>query len=137
MSRWLKEVDIKRYPDDVRITPTNNTVSIADYSAQIMKHMPNKSLDITKKTLLYYKEGVYLPQDRDRRENNTDTEADRTDKNLGSRIVDFHEQLGKRNFYRIPLKFFTDLGLVNFTHNTDTKFIFMLEINLNKLSEQN
>ena len=137
LSRWPKEVDIKRYPDDVRITPTNNTVSIADYSAQIMKHRPNKSLDITKKTLLYDKEGVYLPQDRDRRQNNTDTEADRTDKNLGSRIIDFHEQLAKKNFYRIPLKFFTDLGLVNFTHNTDTKFIFMLEINLNKQSEQN
>ena len=93
---WLKEVDIKRYPDDVRITPTNNTVSIADYYAQKIKHMPNKSLDTIKKTLLYDKEEVYLPQDRDRRVNNTDTEADRTDKNLGSRITDFHNQLGKK-----------------------------------------
>ena len=37
---WLKEVDIKRYLDDVRITQTKSTVRIADYSAQIMKHMP-------------------------------------------------------------------------------------------------
>ena len=57
LSRWPKEVDIKRYPDDVRITPTNNTVSIADYYAQKIKHMPNKSFDNIKKTLLYDKEG--------------------------------------------------------------------------------
>ena len=134
---WLKEVDIKRYPDDVRITPTNNTVSIADYSAQIMKHMPNKSLDTTKKILLYDKEGVFLPADRDRTLNYTNTDGDRTDKNLGSRITGFHYQFGKNIFYRIPLKFFADLGLVNFTNNTDTKFIFGLENNLNKLFEDN
>ena len=50
-ARWLKEVDIKRYTDDVRITPTNNTVSITNYSAQIMKHMTNKSLDTFKKNI--------------------------------------------------------------------------------------
>ena len=99
--------------------------------------MPNKSLDTIKKTLLYNKEGVFLPADRDRRLSDTNTDADRTDKNLGSRITDFRDQLGKNFFYRIPLKFFTDLGLVNFTHSSDTKFIFTLESNLNKLLEDN
>ena len=105
-ARWLKEVDIKRYPDDVRITPTNNTVCIADFSAQIMKHMLNKSLDTIKKTLLYDKEGVFLPRDRDRRLNDTNTDADRTDKNLGSRIIDFHDQLGKKIFLQNSPKIF-------------------------------
>ena len=59
---WLKEVDIKRYPDDVRITPTNNTVSIADYSAQIMKHMPNKSLDTIKKRCYMIKKECFYMQ---------------------------------------------------------------------------
>ena len=80
---------------------------------------------------------MLLPADRARRLNDTNTDADRTDKNLGSRITDFHDQLGKNFFYRIPLKFFTDLGLVNFTHSSDTKFIFTLESNLNKLLEDN
>ena len=31
--------------------------------------------------------------------------------------------------------FFTDLSLLNFAHNTDTKFMFTLESNLNKLFE--
>ena len=42
--RWLKETDIRRYPDDVRILPTNNTISIADYAANQLKHLPDKSL---------------------------------------------------------------------------------------------
>ena len=99
--------------------------------------MPNKSLNTIKKTLLYDKEGVFLPTDTDRRLNDANTDADRTDKNLESRITNFHNQLGKRIFYRIPLKFFTDLGLVNFTHNTGTKFMFSLENNLNKLFKDN
>ena len=49
---------------------------------------------------------MLLPADRDRRLNDTNTDADRTDKNLGSRITDFHNQLGKKIFYRIPLKFY-------------------------------
>ena len=31
---WLKEIDIRRYPDDVRILPTNNTVEVCNYAAQ-------------------------------------------------------------------------------------------------------
>ena len=33
-ARWLKEIDIRRYPDDVRILPTNNTVEVIIYAAQ-------------------------------------------------------------------------------------------------------
>ena len=28
---WLKEIDARRYPDDVRILPINNTVEIYRY----------------------------------------------------------------------------------------------------------
>ena len=41
---WLKEIDIKRYPDEVSILPTNDTVEIYRYAAQILKHMPKKHL---------------------------------------------------------------------------------------------
>ena len=33
-ARWLKEIDIRRYPDDVRILPTNNTCEVYNYAAQ-------------------------------------------------------------------------------------------------------
>ena len=52
---WLKEIDARRYPDDVRILPTNNTVEIYQYAAQQLKHLPKKSLDDIRETLLYEK----------------------------------------------------------------------------------
>ena len=73
---WLKEIDVKRYPDDVRILPTNNTVSISDYSGKILKHMPAKALDTIKKTLLYDKTKVVLTGNRDRRSDNLATAGD-------------------------------------------------------------
>ena len=64
---------LKRYQDHVRIIPTNITVSIADYSAQILKHMPAKALDTIKEILFYDKQVVSLPADRQRRLNNSTT----------------------------------------------------------------
>ena len=49
-ARWLKEIDIRRYPDDVRMLPTNNTVKVYNYVVQQIKHLPTKSLD---ETILY------------------------------------------------------------------------------------
>ena len=40
-------------------------------------------------------------------------------------------------YYRIPLWFFTSLGLVNFPHKIDTQFLFTLENNINRLFETN
>ena len=40
-------------------------------------------------------------------------------------------------YYRIPLGFFTSLGLVNFPHKIDTQFLFTLENNMNRLFETN
>ena len=52
-SRWLKEIYIRRYPDDVRILSTNNTVEVYNYIAQQIKHIPTKSLDDIKETIIY------------------------------------------------------------------------------------
>ena len=52
-SRWLKEIYIRRYPDDVRILATNNTVEVYNYIAQQTKHIPTKSLDDIKETIIY------------------------------------------------------------------------------------
>ena len=52
---WLKEIDARRYPDDVRILPTSNTVEIYQYAAEQLKHLPKKSLDDVRETPLYEK----------------------------------------------------------------------------------
>ena len=40
-------------------------------------------------------------------------------------------------YYRIPLAFFTSLGLVNFPHKIDTQFLSTLGNNKNRLFETN
>ena len=136
-AHWIKEVDIKLYPDDIRILPINNTVDIYRYSEKMLKHSPAKSLDTLKETLLYDKTKVILPGGRGRRSNTSNTSGDRTDANLGSRITKFRTLLPQKLYYRIPLEYFVYLGLVNFPEKTDTNFIFTLESNMNKLFEFN
>ena len=79
---WLKEVDARRYPDNVRILPTNNTFEIYQYAAQQSKHLPSKFLDDITETLRYEKKLLFLTGGRDRRSNASTTPADRTDSNL-------------------------------------------------------
>ena len=135
-AHWLKEVDIKCYPGDIHILPTNNTVGIYRYSEKMLKHLPAKALDTIKETLLYNKTKVIIPGGQDRRSNTT-TGADRTDVNLGSRQTEFSSFISQKLHCRLPLKYFVDLGLVNFFEKTDTKLIFPLESNMNKLFESN
>ena len=52
----LKETDAKCYPDIVRILPKKNTVNVYQYAAQQLKHLPGKSLDDIRETLLYEKQ---------------------------------------------------------------------------------
>ena len=39
---WFTDIDIRRYPDDMMILSTNNSVSVANYSNMQMKHRPAK-----------------------------------------------------------------------------------------------
>ena len=52
---WLKEIDARHYPDNVRFLATNNTVEIYQYPTQNLKRLPKKSLDGIRETLLYEK----------------------------------------------------------------------------------
>ena len=54
-AHWLKELDIKRYPNEIRILPTNDTVDIYRYLEKILKTFPQKALDTIKEMLLYSK----------------------------------------------------------------------------------
>ena len=78
-----------------------------------------------------------LNSGRDRRSNMSNTPADRTDANLGKRVTNYLALIGQKIYYRIPLKFFTSLGLLNRPLKIDTRFLFTLEQNLNKFFETN
>ena len=80
-------------------------VKIYLYAAQQLKHLPSKSLDGIRETLLYKKKAVVLTGGRDRRSNMSTNPAYRTDSNLSERVTDFLAFIGKKMYYRIPLGF--------------------------------
>ena len=67
---WFTDIDIRRYPDDMMILPTNNSVDIYQYSNAQMKYLPEKSVKKLLKTMLYSNKPVYLAANTDRRLNN-------------------------------------------------------------------
>ena len=134
---WFTNIDVRRYPDDISILPTNNSVSVANYSNAQMKYLPAKSVKKLLKIMLYSNKPVALTNNNYRRLNNAPTAADRTDKNLTYRIKELANTLKARTVYRIPLLYFCDLGKVNFLVNTDTRIKINLERNMNKLFESN
>ena len=134
---WFTNIDVRRYPDDWNILPTNNSVSIANYSNAQMKYLPEKSIKKLLKTMLYSNKPVYLTGNNDRWVHNDDDLDDRTDPNLTYRLKELKNYLSKQWVYRIPLLYFCDLGKVNFSVNTDTRIKITLERNMNKLFESN
>ena len=77
----------------MNILPTNNSVDIYNYSNAQMKYLPEKSVKKLLKNMLYSNKPVYLASDTDRRPNNDDIAADRTDENLTYRIAQLKNHL--------------------------------------------
>ena len=133
--RWITDIDIKRYLDDLRILPNDKTLSVYDYSNAQLKYLPNDSVKKLQKPFLYSNLPVYLDENVDRRPNNATADADRSDQNLTWRLGNLHLHAFSKNEYRIPLGLLCDLGLCNFPVQTDTRITLTLERTLSKLFE--
>ena len=118
---WFTDIDIRRYPDDMRILPTNNSVDIYQYSNAQVKYLPEKSVKKLLKTMLYSNKQVYLAKDTERRPNNDTDDDKRSDPNLTYRLKELKNYIFQKDIYRIPLGLVVDLGLVNFSFKTDLK----------------
>ena len=136
-ARWFTDIDIRRYPDDLKILPTDNTMTIYDYASSQLKYLPKKVGKVLQKPFLYINNAVHLVEATDRRDNDNTLAAKRSDPNLSLRITQFANFIFEKNDFRIPLGLLCDLGLCNFPVQTNTKFIITLERNLNKLFEDN
>ena len=137
-AHWIKELDIKRYGDDISILPLTNTVEIYKYSDAILKHMENDALATAQNDLLYSNKKVSLLACRDRRKHYTAQNADgvnRTDENLDDRLDKFSDQLQDEYYYMILLRFLCDLGLVNQPVKFNTKWLITFEQDHQKLFE--
>ena len=100
------------------------------------------------KDLLYSKQPIYYAQTSyDRRNFNgtvpTGTTALKTarkkthstDLNPEKRISLFKEQLKNEHVYRIPLRYFSDIGKISFPTKIDNRIKLFLETSMNKLFE--
>ena len=82
----------------------------------MLKHIPKDELPKIKKILLYTKKticynrtslnGAGETQNAEKRKNATDL-------NIQERITKFHDMLSDEHVYRVPLKYFTDIGKIN------------------------
>ena len=107
----------------------------------MMKLLPKDSLKKLEKTMLYSNTPVYLnktPVDRIIHKGSTSTSNagkanDAKDLNIDDRINKFQDQLKDEYVYRIPLRYFTDLGKINFPVKIDLRIKCHLEIEMKKL----
>ena len=95
--RWITDIDIKRYPDDLRILPNDKTVSIYDYANAQLKYLPDDSVKKIQKAFLYSNKEVYLDANVDRRPNNAATPTARSDPNLTWRLANLHDHTFLKN----------------------------------------
>ena len=114
----------------------------------MLKHLPKDSLKKLEKTMLYSKVPVFLNKTSlNRRVHNasqagtTGTAAqiaarkanDAKDLNIDHRIDKFQDQLKNEYVYGIPLRYFTDLGKINFPLKIDFRIKCHLETEMKKL----
>ena len=135
---WIKELDIKRYGDDIPILHLTNTVEIYKYSDVILKDMEGDGLKTFQNDLLYSNKKVSLSTGGDRRKHCTTQAADvakRTDDNFDDRTDTFSDQLQDEYDYMILLRFLCDLGLVNQPVKFNIKWLKTFEQDYQKLFE--
>ena len=114
----VKEISITRYGHDKQLIRTFSPYEIYQYSDATLKYLPKDSLKKIEKTLLYSKRPVYFNKTTIDSRTHNGTGATRAndakDLNIDERITKFQDQLKKEYVYRVPLRYFTDLGKINF-----------------------
>ena len=117
----------------------------------MLKHLPSDAVKTIQKTYLYSKKPVYLASKTyDRRNHNganiglaglNATQITAAKKlhakglNIDDRISLFQNQLKKEYVYRVPLRYFSDIGKINFPTKIDYRIKLFLETNMEKLFE--
>ena len=95
-ARWITDIDIRQYLDDTIILPTNNNVDVGQFAASQFKYLPKESVEAIKNQLLYSNKPACLAEGTDRRRNNDDDAAKRSDQNLDYRIGEFKDLIFKK-----------------------------------------
>ena len=150
-AHWVKEISITKYGSDRELPPTFSPWEIYQYSDQMLKHLPKDDLKTIQKTFLYSKKPVYYGNTPYERRNfnsknltttglstaeiTTSKQIYAKDLNIVDRTELFHDQLGEGFVYRIPLRYFSDIGKINFPTKIDYRIKLFLETDMTRLFE--
>ena len=150
-AHWVNEISITKYGSDKELPPTFSPWEIYQYSDQMLKHLPSDALKTIQKTHLYSKKPVYFASETYERRNHNGASINTTglsateittakkqhakDLNIDDRIKLFQNQLKNEYVYRIPLRYFSDIGKINFPTKIDYRIKLFLETNMEKLFE--
>ena len=135
-AHFIKEISITRYGNDKQLMSTFSSYEIYQYSDAMLKHLPEKALRKLQNVLLYSKKKVsYNKTTTERRTYNSTVPADITDDNLGNRLDKFKDQLKNEYTCRIPLRYFSDIGKINFPLKIDFKIKCHPETEMKRLFE--
>ena len=150
-AHWVKEISITKYGSDRELPPTFSPWGIYQYSDQMLKHLRKDSLKAIQKNFLYSKKPVYYGNTAYERRNFNSkditttglTAAQKTGKkkqhakdfNIDERIDLFHDQLADEFIYRIPFRYFSDIGKINFPTKIDYRIKMFLETDMKRLFE--
>ena len=83
----IKEIDIKRYGNELQILPTDKSRDIYRYS---------NAVKTFQKTFLFNKKSVTFPTNCDRRSHTDNDVPNRTDSNLSDRTTKFKNVINKK-----------------------------------------
>ena len=147
----VKEISITKYGSDKELSPTFSPLEVYQYSDQMLKHLPADDLKSIQKTFLFSKKPVYFANTNYDRKNFNSKDIVTTglstaeitkkkkqhakDLNIDDRIDLFEDQIVEVYVYRIPLRYFSDIGKINFPTKIDYRIKLFLETDMNKLFE--
>ena len=134
-AHWIKATDVTKYGTNKTLIPTTTPQEVYRYSDTMLKHLPKGALKIIQKDLLYSKKAVIYPANSDKRSHNNDNATKRTDDNIDDMEDKFSVQIDSKYVYRIPLKYFCDLGKINVPTKIDVKIRCTLETEIKRLFE--
>ena len=95
----------------------------------MLKYLPEEYLKVIEKNFLHSKKTASYKGNINRRTHNGNTLRDIIDDNIDDRIDKFTNVINTSRMYRIPLRYFCDLGKINFL----VKINFEIRCNLEKI----
>ena len=130
---WIRQIDITQYCTNKSFIPTTTPKEVYRYSDSMLKCFPKNFLKVTQKFILYSKILLIIHNNEDGRSHTNTGVNMRIDDSLEEREDKIEDQIDSKYVYRVPLKYFCNLGKINFPTKIDLKILCTLQTNMKQL----